>query len=181
MNDVSALIGWLLEAPRGCPVEDCGATAALAAISGAGITAVTHSRGERELTVREGQLLQALGATTGYARCGTLYAGTVAAAATTAVLLPYRIPAAARQALGIGPGAAARAADTVPLGRVLAGLGVWREPLEVRATPGQRDAAGKEHVICSRARLWLGGPIAVVTERVYGEFLTAFPGPWKTP
>jgi hypothetical protein len=181
VNDVNALIGWLLEAPRGCPVEECGATAAFEAISGTGITAVTQFRGQRELTQREQQLLQALGAKTGHERSGILYAGTVPVAATTAILLPYRIPSAVRQALGIGPGAAATAADAVPLGRALAGLRVWREPLEVLPTPGQRDVSGKEHVICSTARLWLGGPIAIVTERIYQEFLTAYPGPWTAP
>ena len=71
----------------------------------AGITAVMQSRGQRELTQREQQLLQALGAKTGHERSGILYAGTVPVAATTAILLPHRIPAAVRQALGIGPGA----------------------------------------------------------------------------
>ena len=89
------------------------------------------------------------------------------AAAVTAVLLPHRIPAAALQAIGT---------DTA--GAALAGLGVRREPLEVLPTPGQRDAGGKEQVIWSAARLWLGCPIAVVTELVYKEFLTAYPGPW---
>ncbi len=40
MNDIGALIAWLLEAPRGCPVEEGGATAAFTAISGAPVTAV---------------------------------------------------------------------------------------------------------------------------------------------
>ena len=48
MNDVDALIGWLLEAPRGrCPVEDCGATALLSAISGAQVTAVRKASPSR--------------------------------------------------------------------------------------------------------------------------------------
>ena len=79
------------------------------------------------------------------------------------------------QALGIDPGGAALAADAVPLGRALAGLRVRREPLEVLPTPGQRDASGKEQVIWSAARLWLGGPIAIVTERIYQEFLDRLP------
>jgi hypothetical protein len=179
VSDIDALIARLLAEQHGRPVEDCGATAAFAAISGAEVTAVMASRGPRELTQREQQQLQSLGVTTGYERRGTLYAGGVPAAATTAVLLPRRIPEAARQALGIGPGGEPLPAPDLPLGRALAGLGVRREPLDVTPTSGQRDALGNDLVICSSARLWLGGPIAVVTERVYREFLTAYPGPWE--
>jgi hypothetical protein len=178
VSDAGMLIAWLLAAPRDRPVEDGGATAAFAAISGAEITAVMQSRGPRELTRREQQQLQALGATSGHERRGTLYAGTVQAAATTAVLLPHRIPAAVRQTLGIGPGGDALPERGVPLGRALGGLGVRREPLEVVPTPGERDAGGNELVICSAARLWLGCPIAIVTERIYQKFLAAYPGPW---
>lgn len=181
MNDIGALISWLLEAPRGCAVEDGGATAAFAAISGEPVTAVMRSRGPRELTQREQQQLQALGATTGHERRGVLYAGTVPAAATTAVLLTHRIPTAALEAIGADSTGAALADADVPLGRALAGLGVRREPLEVLRTPGQRDASGNEQVIWSAARLWLGCPIAIVTELVYKDFLTAYPGPWATP
>jgi hypothetical protein len=179
VNDIGNLIAWLLAAPRGHPVENCGATAAFAAISGTRITAVMQFRGLRELTQREQQQLQSLGATTGHERRGTLYAGSVRAAATTAVLLPHRIPAALLETLGIRPdGNAMPTPAGVPLGRALAGLRVSREPLEVVPTPGKRDACGNELVIRSAARLWLGCPIAIVTERVYREFLTTHPGPW---
>jgi hypothetical protein len=179
VSDVGMLIAWLLAAPPRSGVEDSGATAAFAAISGTDIAAVMQSRGPRELTEREQQLLQAMGATTGHERLGTLYAGSIPAAATTAVLLPRRLPAAVRATLGIGPcGSALPAACGVPLGRALAGLGVRREPLEVVPTPGERDGGGNEMVVSSVARLWLGCPVAVVTERVYREFLTAYPGPW---
>ena len=61
MNDVDALIGWLLEAPRGgCPVEDSGATALLSAISGTQVHAVMHARGPRQLTRQEQQLYEDL-------------------------------------------------------------------------------------------------------------------------
>jgi hypothetical protein len=182
VNDVDALIGWLLEAPRGsCPVEDCGATAVLSAISGAEITADLHLRGPRTLTVREQQRLQTLGVTVGYERRGTLYAGNVPAAAITAVLLPHRIPGIALRALGIDASGAALGDGGVPLGRALAGLGVRREPLEVLPTPGQRDAGGREQVIWSAARLWLRSPVALVTECFYRQFLDAYPGPWTVP
>ena len=54
MSDVDAVIGWLLEAPPGQLVEDCGATMLLAAISGTQITAVVHSHGSRQLTAGDG-------------------------------------------------------------------------------------------------------------------------------
>ena len=182
MNDIDALIGWLLEAPRGrCPVEDCGATALIAAISGTEVTAVMHSRGPKELTVSEQQHLQAPGAMAGHERRGTLYAGSVPAAAVTAVLLPSRIPSTALQSLGTDADGAALGDAGVPLGRALAGLGVRREPLEVLATPGQRDAARREQVIWSAARLWLDHPVALVTECFYQAFLDTYPGPWRVP
>lgn len=179
MSDTGTLIAWLLAASGGCLVEDCGATAVFAAISGTDITAMMQSRRLRELTQREQQQLQSLGATTGHERRGTLYAGSIRAAATTAVLLPHRLPATVRATLGIGPGGdTVPAVHGVPLGRALRGLRVRREPLEAVPTPGACDADGNELVIRSAARLWLGCPIAIVTERVYREFLTAFPGPW---
>ena len=102
MSDVDAIIGWLLEAPRGRQlVEDCGATTLLAAISGTQITAVMHSRGSRELTAGEQQQLRVPGAAAGHERHGTLYAGSVPAAAVTAVLVPYRIPRTALHVLSL--------------------------------------------------------------------------------
>ena len=181
MSDARALIARLLDAPRSRPVEDGGATAALAAISGTEITAVMASRGPHELTRREQQQLRVPGTVTGHERRGTLYAGSVPAAATTAVLLPHRIPATILKTLGIGPAGDAMPAGGVPLGRALGGLGVRREPLGAVPTPGERDAFGNELVIYSAARLWLGSPIAVVTERVYAAFLDACPGPWAQP
>ena len=103
------------------------------------------------------------------------------AAAVTAVLLPSRIPRTTLQALGTDADGATIGDDVVPLGRALAGLGVRREPLEVLATPGQRDADGREQVIWSAARLWLGRPVALVTECFYQAFLGTYPGPWTVP
>jgi hypothetical protein len=176
VNGASALITWLLAAPQGTPIERSGATAMFAAISGCAIDAVMQTRGPRSLTQREQQLLQSTGATTGHERRGTLYAGNVLAAATTAVLVPQRLPAGVRATLGIGPdGEALPGIAGVPLGRALSGLGVRREPLDVVATPGEHDTAGYELILRSAARLWLDRPIGIVTERVYAEFLHAFP------
>ena len=103
------------------------------------------------------------------------------AAAVTAVLLPQRVPVTALRALGADADGTALGDSGVPLGRALAGLGVRREPLEALATPGQRDASGREQVIWSAARLWLDSPVAVVTECFYQGFLDAYPGPWTMP
>lgn len=177
MNSADDLVKRLLEAPVGVPVEECGATAALAAISGRDITAVMRTRATRELTAAEQEMLQAPGPAQGHERRGTLYAGHVPAASTTAVLLPHRLPAAVRETLGIDrPGGAEAAGHGVPLGRALAGLGVRREPMSAVLTPGLRDADGRELIITSAARLWLGWPIAIVAERVYRDFLAVSAG-----
>jgi hypothetical protein len=183
MTDAEALIIWLTASPAGRPVEDLGATAIFAAISGTDIAAVMRSRRVRRLTARERDLLRAAGALAGHERRGVLYAGLIPAASTSAVILPRRIPASVRNVLGIAAsGAVLPAADEVPLGRALRGLGVRREPVRARLTPGRRDAEGNEQVICSTARLWLAGvPIAIVTERVHSSFLAAFPRPWGSP
>jgi len=180
VTDAEALAAWLLARQPGRPVEECGATAIFAAICGQTITADIKSRRARPPTPREQRLLQAPGAPAVHERRGTLQtAPGRPVAEITAVLLPSRLPGSAADLLGItGSGAAPPAAAQVPLGRALRGLGVRREPLQARRTPGASDAAGQEQVIYSASRLWLGGPVAVVTERVYRSFLAAFPGPW---
>jgi hypothetical protein len=176
VNDVHALVERLWLAPEGTPIEQSGATAVLAAISGCPVDAVMRTRGPRALTQSEQRLLRSAGSTTGHERRGALYAGGIPAAATTAVLLPSRMPAAVRATLGIGPdGEALPEIAGIPLGRALTGLGARREALDVMATPGEHDGAGREVVIRAVARLWLGDPIGIVTERVYREFLDAFP------
>lgn len=179
MTDAEALAAWLLARQPGRPVEQCGATAIFAAICGQAITADIQSRRVRPPTAREQRLLRAPGAPAVHERRGTLQAAPgMPVAEITAVLLPSRLPRATRELLGITGSGAAPSAAEVPLGRALRGLGVRREPLQARRTPGASDAAGQEQVIYSASRLWLGGPVAVVTERVYRSFLAAFPGPW---
>jgi hypothetical protein len=180
VTDAEALAAWLLACQPGRPVEEGGATAIFAAICGQAITADIHFRYARPATAREQQLLQVPGAPAVHERRGTLQAAPgMPVAEITAVLLPSRLPGSVRELLGItGSGAAPSAAAQVPLGRALRGLGGRREPLQAQLTPGASDAAGQEQVIYSASRLWLRGPVAVVTERVYGSFLAAFPGPW---
>jgi hypothetical protein len=180
MTDAEALAAWLLARQPGRPVEACGATAIFTAICGQAITADIQFRGARPPTAREQLLLQAPGVPAVHERRGTLQAAPgMPVAEITAVLLPSRLPRAAGELLGItGSGDAPPAGDEVPLGRALRGLGVRREPLQARLTPGASDASGQEQVIHSASLLWLGGPVALVTERVYRSFLAAFPGPW---
>jgi hypothetical protein len=180
VTDAEALAAWLLARQPGRPVEECGATAIFTAICGQAVTADIQFRGTRPPTAREQLLLQAPDAPAVHERRGTLQAAPgMPVAEITAVILPPRLPGSVRDLLGItGSGAAPPAAAGVPLGRALRGLGSRREPLQARLTPGASDAAGQEQVIYSASRLWLGGPVALVTERVYRSFLAAFPGPW---
>ena len=89
------------------------------------------------------------------------------AAEVFSVVVPGRLPAATRRALGIpGPDDPAPLPSGVPLGTVLAGLGVHREPLGARMVC---DSAGI--AVESSARMWLDGvPIALASERVTAAF-----------
>lgn len=183
MSDADVLLAMLLDCRQGTPVEDGGATAVFGRVAGTEITAVMRSRRACRLTGRQQKLLHAAAGTAGHERRGVLYAGPgIAVAATTAVLVPERIPARVRAMLGTGPdGAVLPAEADMPLGRALAGYGARREQLEACLAPG-RDEDGNQLVIASAARLWLGAaPVAVVTERVLAAFLAAFPGPWDRP
>jgi hypothetical protein len=184
MSDPAAL-ARLLSHRSGAAVENGGATALFEMLAGGPVTADVTLRRARPLTRPERRLLRAFAGTSGHERLGTLrtQAG-IAVAEISAVILPGRLPPTARTALGIAlSGDPLPAPPGEPLGRALRGLGVTREPLRVRLTPGARDAAGAEQVICSAARLWLGAPVALVTERVYFSFLDALPaqGPGTAP
>jgi hypothetical protein len=91
----------------------------------------------------------------------------MAAAEVSSVVIPGRLPVSARRALGIpGPDDPAPPASGIPLGTVLASLGVHREPLGARMV---RD--GTRIAVESSARMWLDGvPVALASERVTAEF-----------
>jgi hypothetical protein len=185
MSDADVLLS-LLTAPRpGGAVEDCGATAVFSAIARTEITAVMRSRRACTLTGLQRELLRADGAAAGHERRGVLYAGPgIAVAATTAVLVPARIPARVRAMIGAGADGSVRPAEAdMPLGRALAGYRVRREQLEAFLAPGRDGGGGgNQVVIASAARLWIGAaPVALVTEHVLAGFLAAFPGPWDRP
>ena len=111
----------------------------------------------------------------GHERTGTLRAAGsgLVAAEVWSVVVPGRLPAAARTALGIpGPGEPAPPPTSLPLGKALAGFGVRREPLGARLVhddglgSGSSGSGGRVSV-SSSARMWLAGvPVALAGERV---------------
>ena len=180
MTGAEALATWLLTARPGAGIEDAGATRVLSAVCGTPVTAQIKSRRARPLTASEAGMLAARAGAACHERRGLLVAGPQEVAAqVTAVLIPSRLPAEALARLGIGErGEPAAPAGEVPLGRAVAGLGIYREPLMVSLTPGRRDMRGREQVLCSIARLWYDGPAGLVIERIYRALLDAHPGPW---
>ena len=103
----------------------------------------------------------------------------------TALVVTSRVPGSARPALGITPNGYVQQMPPSgqvhpPLGRALQGLGITREQLSAAATPGHFDEAGSELAVRSTARLWTpsGWPVALLAERVYAQFLAAYPPPW---
>ena len=90
---------------------------------------------DRPLTPAECRDLRISPGARGYERTGTLRTvnSGLVAAEVSSVVVPGRLPASARTALGIpGPDEPAPPPSDVPLGKALAGLGVRREPLGAR-------------------------------------------------
>lgn len=175
------LLAGLLRQEAAGPVEESGATAIFEAISGSRVQAEVLARDAVQLTPDEHYLLDAGDMYTGHRRWCLLRTETgVPVAETTAVLLPLLIPLSARVALGMSREGEPLGPHTlVPLGKALHGLGVIREPREVRLTPCYLDAAGEVQVMYSEALLrGPDGPVALVTERITQAFLDMFPGPW---
>ena len=145
------------------------ATALFEELAGEQIRIELTGRADRPLTAAECLELQASPGTRGHQRTGTLrtlHSGMVAAEVSS-VVVPGRLPATARRALGIpGPDDPAPAPSGIPLGTVLASLGVHREPLGARMV---RD--GTRVAVESSARMWLdGAPVALASERVPADF-----------
>jgi hypothetical protein len=108
----------------------------------------------------------------GHERVGALRAvgSGLVAAEVSSLVVPARLPAAARAALGIpGPGDPAPRPTSVPLGKALAEFGVRREPLGARLVQEANSSGGRVSV-SSSARMWLGDvPVALASERVTAE------------
>jgi hypothetical protein len=128
----------------------------------------------RPLTTAECRDLRLSPGARGHARTGTLrtVSSGLVAAEVSSVVVPGRLPASARMALGIpGPDEPAPPPTAVPLGKALAALGVRREPLGARLVhdDGTRIPGGRVSVTSS-ARMWLADvPVALASERVTAE------------
>jgi hypothetical protein len=129
---------------------------------------------DRPLTGAECLGLHVSPGTRGHQRTGTLctVSSGVVAAEVSSVVVPCRLPASARMALGIpSAGEPAPPPSSIPLGKVLAGLGVRREPLGARLVRDSTRIPGSSVSVESSARMWLGGvPVALASERVTAEF-----------
>jgi hypothetical protein len=128
----------------------------------------------RVLTLTESLELQVSPGAYGHQRNGTLrtIASGLVAAEVSSLVVPDRLPPAARSALGIpGPDDPAPLPSAIPLGKVLAGLGAHREPLGARLSGGSISGSGLRILVESSARMWLADkPVALASERVTAEF-----------
>jgi hypothetical protein len=109
----------------------------------------------------------------GYERMGSLrtVSSGLVVAEVSSLVVPGRLPAAARTALGM-PGAdeSAPPPSDIPLGKALAGFGVRREPLGARLLRDHASVSGSRVSVTSSARMWLADvPVALASERVTAE------------
>lgn len=151
------------------------ATALFEELAGEQVRIELAGRADRPLTAAECLELRATPGTRGHHRTGTLRTANsgVAAAEVSAVVVPGRLPASALTALGIpGPEDPAPPPSAIPLGTVLAGLGVHREPLGAHLVSDSTRIPGSPVSVESSARMWLDGtPVALASERVTAQFI----------
>jgi hypothetical protein len=128
---------------------------------------------DRALTPAECRDLRVSPGGRGHERRGTLrtVSSGLVAAEVSSVVVPGRLPASARTALGIpGAGEPAPPSSDVPLGKALAGLGVRREPLGARLVRDSTRIPGGRVSVRSSARMWLADlPVALASEQVTAE------------
>ena len=145
------------------------ATALFEELAGERIRIELAGRADRPLTAAECLELHTSPGAYGHQRTGTLRTVTsgMVAAEVSSVVVSGRLPAAARRALGIpGQDDPAPQLSDIPLGTVLAGLGVHREPLGARMV-----CDGTSIAVESSARMWLDDvPVALAGERVTAAF-----------
>jgi hypothetical protein len=120
-------------------------------------------RADRELTAAEHYRLDAGPITAGHHRTGLLRtASGLVAAETSLVIVPQRIPPRARAAL---------AGTSIPVGKILAPLGMQRVDRRALCRHGCLDTAGGDVAVESSAVLALDGvKVAIATERITGDF-----------
>jgi hypothetical protein len=121
------------------------------------------SRTDRELTASEHRRLDADPVTVAHHHAGFLRTkGGIVAAETELVILPQRLPAGARAALS---------GRRIPLGEILAQLGVRRLDRRALCRGGCQDSAGKDVAVESLAVLAIGDTkVGITTERITGTF-----------
>lgn len=120
-------------------------------------------RVDRELTAAEHCRLDAGPITAGHYRTGLLRSASgMVAAETSLVILPPRIPPFAQSAL---------ASTRIPVGKMLASLGVQRLDRRASCRYGCLDSAGGDVAVDSSAVLAVDGEkVAIATERITGDF-----------
>jgi hypothetical protein len=150
------------------------ATALFEELVGEQIRIELTGRADRPLTAAECLELRTSSGAHGHHRTGTLRTVSfgLVAAEVSSVVVPGRLPESALRALGIpGPDNPAPPPSAIPLGKVLAGLGVRREPLGVRLLSDSTGIPGSRVLVESSARMWVdGAPVALASERVTAEF-----------
>jgi hypothetical protein len=171
------------------PLEHGGATVLLEAITGTTLSADIAVRPASDLSDEERALLGTLSPADACRREGLLRSPAgILVARVTALVVTSRVPEPARPALGIAPCGhlttpVQEARSRTPLGHALRGLGISREQLGATVTIADPGDADSEIAVLSSARLWRpsGWPLALVTEQVYTQFLSAYPPPWPLP
>jgi len=165
------------------------ATVLLEELAGERIRIDLAGAADRPLTEAECLSLRMAPGARGHQRTGCLRAvgSGLVAAEVHSVVIPGRLPASARAELGIrdegdaSEGETATAPSGIPLGKVLAGLGVRREPLGARLVRDGTTTSGDRVSVESSARMWLAGtPVALAGERLTAEFcrrVVGRPGP----
>ena len=150
------------------------ATSLFEELAGEQIRIELTGRADRPLSAAQCLELGASPGTHGHQRTGTLrtVSSGLVAAEVSSVVVPGRLPATALRALGIpGPDDPAPPPSVIPLGKVLAGLGVHREPLGARLLRDSTRIPGSRVLVESSARMWVdGAPVALASERVTAEF-----------
>ena len=178
----------LLLCTRQAPIES-GATALFESITGDSLVSADISvQPAGQLTDEERALLAAPVLADVHRREGLVRCATgLPIANITALVVTHRVPEPARSALGITPDGHFQHTPHngqahTPLGRALRGLGVRREQLGATASRYHLTEASSEIAVFSIARLWTpsGWPLALVTERIHTQFLTAYPPPWSS-
>ena len=156
-NGVANLLATLLA------VSTTPATLLLEELARTQIRIEVLGRQDRELTVAEHYRLDAGPITTGHYRTGLLRtASGLVAAETSLIILPQRIPQHARVAL---------AGTDIPVGRILAPLGMQRLDRRTLCRHGCLDTAGGDVAVDSSAVLAVDGDkVAIATERITGDF-----------